>query len=190
MAIDKAIDSARLGACCTAEANAIRAKTGGSSPIAYDWANGKGFADAIAAIGGSNWAPIGQTTIALTEYTDTTQENTDTQINISSTDYAWILVFIVCDSAIDTSSEWGMTAQICSRRTNGKISAFHAMQQFGYAALSGAAIAGNPSSVNNYGVWVQNDSSTVVFARKCHASNCPKIRAGNYTVKVYGLTGI
>ncbi|MBR5342607.1 MAG: hypothetical protein IK149_01775 [Oscillospiraceae bacterium] len=52
MALDKAVDSSQLDACCAAEANAIRAKTGGSSQIAYDWANSKGFADAIAAIPG------------------------------------------------------------------------------------------------------------------------------------------
>lgn len=50
------VDASKLDACCTAEANAIRAKTGSSAQIAYDWANSKGFADAIAAIsgGGSN----------------------------------------------------------------------------------------------------------------------------------------
>lgn len=46
------IDGAKLDACNTAEADAIRAKTGGSSPIPYDYANNKGFADAIAAISG------------------------------------------------------------------------------------------------------------------------------------------
>lgn len=44
------IDATKENACRTAEANAIRAKTGGSTPITYDFANGKGFADAIAAI--------------------------------------------------------------------------------------------------------------------------------------------
>lgn len=44
------IDGAKLDACNTAEADAIRAKTGGSSPIPYDYANNKGFSDAIAAI--------------------------------------------------------------------------------------------------------------------------------------------
>lgn len=52
MAVDKLVDSTQLDACCTAEANAIRAKTGSSAQIAYDWANSKGFADAIAAISG------------------------------------------------------------------------------------------------------------------------------------------
>lgn len=44
------IDGAKLDACNTAEADAIRAKTGGTSPIPYDYENNKGFADAIAAI--------------------------------------------------------------------------------------------------------------------------------------------
>lgn len=49
MLIDKTKDSA----CKSAEADAIRVKTGGSAQIAYDWANNKGYADAIAAISGS-----------------------------------------------------------------------------------------------------------------------------------------
>lgn len=55
MAIDKAVDSAKLNACLDAEADAIRAKTGGSADIPFDYANSRGFADAIAAIpsGGS-----------------------------------------------------------------------------------------------------------------------------------------
>ena len=44
------VDASKLDACCTAEANAIRAKTGSSAQIAYDWSNSKGFADAIDAI--------------------------------------------------------------------------------------------------------------------------------------------
>lgn len=44
------IDAAKENACRTAEANAIRAKAGGSSPIAYDFDNGKGFAEAISSI--------------------------------------------------------------------------------------------------------------------------------------------
>ena len=50
MSLDKAIDSAKLNACLTAEANAIRAKTGGSGTLTFDYANNKGFADEIAAI--------------------------------------------------------------------------------------------------------------------------------------------
>lgn len=44
------IDGTKEIACRTAEADAIRAKTGDSAQIAYDFDNGKGFADAIEAI--------------------------------------------------------------------------------------------------------------------------------------------
>lgn len=44
------IDQTKDSACKTAEADAIRAKTGGSAQIAYDWENNKGFADAVDAI--------------------------------------------------------------------------------------------------------------------------------------------
>lgn len=53
---DMLIDDAKFAACLDAEADAIRAKTGDSNGIPFDYANNKGFADAIAAIpsGGEN----------------------------------------------------------------------------------------------------------------------------------------
>ncbi len=50
MAVDMLVDSGKLDACCAAEAAAIIAKGGGTAPLAYDFANNKGFADAIEAI--------------------------------------------------------------------------------------------------------------------------------------------
>lgn len=44
------VNSTKLDACLDAEADAIRAKTGGSTDLTFDFANNKGFADAIAAI--------------------------------------------------------------------------------------------------------------------------------------------
>lgn len=44
------VDSTKLDACLDAEADAIRAKTGDSNDLTFDFANNKGFADAIAAI--------------------------------------------------------------------------------------------------------------------------------------------
>ena len=44
------IDGVKLDACLDAEADAIRAKTGDSNDLTFDFANNKGFADAIAAI--------------------------------------------------------------------------------------------------------------------------------------------
>jgi hypothetical protein len=64
------VDGAKLDACNTAEADAIRAKTGGSSPIPYDYANNKGFADAIAAIpSGGGGLPTGISAIDAGEFT-------------------------------------------------------------------------------------------------------------------------
>lgn len=47
---DMLIDDVKFTACLDAEADAIRAKTGDSNDIPFDYANDKGFADAIAAI--------------------------------------------------------------------------------------------------------------------------------------------
>lgn len=46
----KIINATKEEACRTAEADAIRAKTGGTTPLTYDFANGKGFAEEIANI--------------------------------------------------------------------------------------------------------------------------------------------
>lgn len=59
MAVDKLVDSTKLDACLDAEADAIRAKTGGSADILFDFANNKGFADAIAAIPSGSGLPEG-----------------------------------------------------------------------------------------------------------------------------------
>lgn len=80
------VDATKLDACCTAEANAIRAKTGGSSPIAFDYANSKGFADAIAAI------PTGGGGIDISEYVDIPPTALSGLISLTSTqirDYAF-----------------------------------------------------------------------------------------------------
>lgn len=76
MSVDKLVDSSKLDACCLAEANAIRAKTGDSSSLTYDWSNSKGFADAIAAIpsgGGGisiDWADVTEVTIGANSITN------------------------------------------------------------------------------------------------------------------------
>lgn len=65
MALDKLVDSTKLDACLDAEADAIRAKTGGSSDIPFDYANNKGFADAIASIQTGGGGYLEQGTIAF-----------------------------------------------------------------------------------------------------------------------------
>lgn len=50
MAFDKVVDSVKLDASLSAEADAIRAKIGSSEQIPFDLENNKGFADAISDI--------------------------------------------------------------------------------------------------------------------------------------------
>lgn len=135
---------------------------------------------------------IGQSTIALSEYTDTANEETiDTGINISNTDYAWIFGVITCDSEISTSSEWGMTTFNGSRYTsNGSYYGVNSTMQKGSNTLSKAGMVTNAQIASAYGVWVANNTSNITLKRKCHSSACPKCRSGNYTIKVYGLSSI
>lgn len=62
------VNSTKLDACLDAEADAIRAKTGGSADIPFDFANNKGFADAIMAISGKETLSWHQCPAAVREY--------------------------------------------------------------------------------------------------------------------------
>lgn len=196
MAVDKLVDSAKLNAALNYEASKIIAKGGGTAPLAFDFANEKGFGDYIDAIpsggGGPQLELIGTKTIALPEYTSTsTIEETDTGINISNTDYAWFLTVITCDTAITTTSEWGMSIGFGGRYTsNGSYYAYTSGGQKGSATLSESAMVTSSIGWSAYGVWILTNKNSIWIARKCHATACPKCRAGNYTVKVYGLKSL
>ena len=143
--------------------------------------------------GGSvpQWTLIDQKTIALEEFTSTTAEAIDTGIDISQTDYACILVVVTCDTPILTSLEWGMTIGLIGRySTSGNTNAGGVWYERGCATLSTAALVNNAGMGNAYGVYFQSNKATIVLQRLCSTLYCPKIRAGNYTVKVYGLTAL
>ena len=175
----------------TSVANAIRAKSGGSADLAFP----AGFVSEIGNIpsgGGGNFTLIGTKTLTLSEYTNqSATEETDTQIGISGTDYAFGYIVITCDGAITTTSEWGMSVALFTRYkgSSGNTGGGQAAQQSGGATLSQAAMVNNGRFTNAYGVWVKNNTSNIVICRKA-SSTYPKIRGGTYTVKVYGMTGI
>ena len=187
MAVDKVVDSTQLDADLTSVANAIRAKSGGSGSLAFP----AGFVSEIGNIPSGNFTLIGTKVITnLEEYTDTaTTETLDTEIDISNTDYAWGYIVVTCDSAITTSTEWGMSVCLWGRYTsNSAIMGLTCQQQKGSATLSKAAMVSASFNTSAYGVWQPANTNTVQICRKAHGTACPKIRAGNYTVKVYGMT--
>lgn len=136
---------------------------------------------------------IGETTIALGDYTDTTTNATiDTGINISNTDYAWGIVIITCDTPVVGANDWGATFVTWGRFTaNTSLSTGAAIMQRGTSTTSYADLTSNSGQgAAMYGVTILNNTSNVIMSRKCHGTACPLCRAGNYTVKVYGLKSL
>ena len=136
---------------------------------------------------------IGEKVIALSEYTnDATQEQTDTQIDISTTDYAWIITTIECDGTPDGTNDWGgVTIALGGRyKSNSGYFAGASTGYKGAKTLSLSSALANAQNFAQYGVWVDNNNSTIILNRKCHESAMPKIMGGNYTVRVYGVAGV
>lgn len=112
MALDKLVDSTKLDACLDAEADAIRAKTGGASDILFDFANNKGFADAIAAIQTGGGETQGIQFLFSEEFTVTTsdKEGSSYTINMFFRDFALVTTnyestpFVYVLFAIDNTS--------------------------------------------------------------------------------------
>lgn len=139
------------------------------------------------------WELIGERTIALNEYTDTANEEiTDTGINIINTDYAVILTTITCDTEPTTATEWGYSVAIGGRYTTNN--AYNAFTSFGYKGVRDSVdfsgVISTSANWASYGVRVPNNTANITIGRKCHGTGCPKIRAGNYTIKVYGLKSL
>lgn len=129
----------------------------------------------------------------LEDYTDTsTSQTITTTIDVKASPYALVLIEITCDSAITTSTEWGMTFALAGKYTsNGQLylSAGLVGQFKGASSFSQAGVVSNASLGLSYGVTLSNNVRYVTFSRKAHATGMPKVRGGKYTVKAYGLTG-
>lgn len=135
---------------------------------------------------------IGEANIALGDYTNTTTaENTDTGINISNTDYAWGIAIITCDTPIVGTNDWGATFTVWGRFPSNKaISGLSIMQRETSTASFADLTSNSGQGAESYGVHILTNKPNVVISRKCHATACPLCRAGNYTVRVYGLKSL
>jgi len=135
---------------------------------------------------------IGEATIALGDYTDTTVETIDTGINISNTDYAWGIAIITCDTPVVGANDWGATFNSWGRyNSNASLNSGISIIQRGTATVSFADLTSSSGqTAEAYGVRISTNKPNVVIERRCHATACPLCRAGNYTVKVYGLKSL
>lgn len=134
---------------------------------------------------------IGQWTGYLSEYTNTsTAETTDTGIDITNATYAWILTVITCDGTYTNNNDWGGLAINLSGRykSNGKFYNGATLGQKRTQSLTLAGMVDASISYSSYGVYLSSNTANITLNRKAHGSACPKLMAGNYTVKVYGLT--
>ena len=140
--------------------------------------------------GQSNWTLIDTKTLTLQEYTGTTAEETDTGIDVSPLDYAFLVAVVTCDTAISSSTEWGMTLALLGRYINtGRVLQVGCAQQIGQATISYAAMTANTSNAGNVGLYIGSNKAHLALERKCNAT-ITKIRGGNYTVKLYGLASL
>ena len=136
---------------------------------------------------------IGEETFSLPELTGDDVDNYTTGINISNTNYAWLFFIVTCDTPILTNTEWGMTTQLSGRYTIKSLSTGCSLSAYqkGVATLNvNELVSTTQTSPLGYGVYIPNNIDTVQVKRKCNSSALPKIRAGNYTVKAYGLKSL
>lgn len=136
---------------------------------------------------------IGEETFSRPELTGDDGDSYTTGINISNTNYAWLFFIVTCDTPILTNTEWGMTTQLGGRYTSKSHSGGYSLSTFqkGVATLNVNELVSNEqASPLGYGVYIPNNIDTVQVVRKGNSSALPKIRAGNYTVKAYGLKSL
>lgn len=142
---------------------------------------------------GPQFELIGQSTHTLSAYTNTSEaEIIDTGIDIKNTNYAYILTVITCDGTKTNDNDWGgLTITIGSRYTSN--SAYYGganlWSKNGVSLLFSDMVRTN-ANIYAYGVVVTTNTDTIQFRRKAHATVCPELMAGTYTVKVYGITAL
>lgn len=142
---------------------------------------------------------IGSYEATLNEWTDTTTAdvlNTDIMIN-SSVSYAYIITTVICDGTLDTSNtnNWGGVAIGIGGRYLSNNKYFHVGSLNIKGAerpinLSDMTPNGSTFGATSYGVYFPNNVDHITIQRKAHATACPKIMGGKYTIKCYGIKSI
>lgn len=169
------VNSTKLDACLDAEADAIRAKTGGSADIPFDFANSKGFADAIAAIPTGGGGPVievpdGYTQMEYLESSGTQYIITPYNAKLNSravVKFAWLNGCPLYATAFGTRNPWFafMTNKAITDNTPKQIAALT-----GFGTVNNRncyAYSNNPIVIDTSkdgtlvdGAYTQNDASS------------------------------
>lgn len=145
--------------------------------------------------GESLWEFLDEATLYLPKYTDTaTLEETDTGIDVSNFDYAFLLAIITCDSPITQNGEWGQTVQCLGRYAGAdkrvKTATYCAMQTKGIETVKRTELSSAVEMLSGqWGVQIENNKTKIIITRKA-VGTFGLMRAGNYTVKIYGLKSL
>ena len=131
----------------------------------------------------------------LTEYTSTTAETITTDIDITDTQYIYLLTTIECDGNYDTSQtaitkEWsGFSIALGGLYENNN--KYNAATTFDYRGVIRPHLWSElVSGIQvNHGISISNNTSLLTFTRKAD-TNCPRVMGGHYTVKVYAVIPI
>lgn len=126
----------------------------------------------------------------LDEYTGTENETIETDIRTGDYDDIYLLITIECDGAYNPplTREWSGFS-ICLGGLYENRHTYNHGTIFDYRGVvrptqhselaSGVQI--------NHGIKMVNNTDIITFQRQAHATNCPRVMGGNYTVKVYAI---
>ena len=158
------IDRTKLDACLDAEADAIRAKTGDSNDLTFDFANDKGFADAIAAIPSGG----GSQNVFVSEFTPASGSSAIT-FSVSEIGFApdvcayYARNFVVQESYSAWTTKASEGAMLLYNK--GTCQGYTKTGSNDFANGVFFTVSGTTVSVTKYGSWQAGTAYTVVFAK-------------------------
>lgn len=178
------IDSTIENACRTAEADAIRAKTGSTAQLTYDFDNGKGFADAIESIE-TGITPTGNIELAkqsgndVTQYASASVRSASVSLNTPTVDANGL---ITASAAVDTSGWIGSAPSSATKQLSTQAATAITPTESSQTAVESGkyttgAVTVNPISSTYVGSGITRRSSSSLTASGATVS----VPAGYYS---------
>lgn len=138
--------------------------------------------------GGLQMELIGEETIYLPETSETLDE-TELNIDIVNSNYAWFIFTISCDGICEANDNWGgYTLGVFGRHPSNR--GLMAVQSIFYRGggnnINEVKQYSTANSISTYGVGLKNNVTETILYRKTN-NTMKKAMAGNYTIKIYGF---